>query len=121
MTMALACALGLASNARCAPPEGTPTVKSTYVVTDKMAMYLGSDNKLRLRFAPLGKNAVVEILAGPRTLYRSFIDLRTAVQQTLNLSELETGCYQIRVTIGKEVTDKSLTIDHSAEKPFRFS
>lgn len=121
LTMALACALGLASHARCAPPEGIPTVKSTYVVTDNLAMYIASDNTLRLRLAALDRNAVVEILNGPRTLYRSFLARRKAVYQSLNLSELETGCYQVRVMIGKQVTSKTLTISHQTERTLRLN
>ena len=121
LIMALACTLGLASNARSGTQEGTPTVKSSYVVTDKMAMYLASDNTLRLRFGHVKENAIVEVLNGPRTLYRSHIDLRKGANQTLNLSELESGSYQIRVTIGKQVTDKMLFISRSVEKSFQLS
>lgn len=121
LIMALACALGQAPEARSAPSEGTPALKSTYVVTDQMAMYLASDNKLQLRFEKLNKGAVVEVLNGPRTLYRSFLDLRKGAHQTLNLAELATGCYQIRVTIGKQVTTKNLTISHLTKRTFRLS
>jgi hypothetical protein len=119
LTMALACALGLAPKALSATPEGTPDEKSTYLVTDKMAMYLASDNKLRLRFGHLDGNATVEVLNGPHTLYRSSIDLRKGAHQTFNLSELESGSYQIRVTIGKQVVDRTLVIRDHSGKSFR--
>ena len=121
LVMALACALGLTPRVRSATQESTPTVRSTYVVTDKMAMYLASDNTLRLRFGQVNENAVVEVLNGPRTLYRNHIDLRKGAHQTLILSELESGSYQIRVRIGKQVTDKMLIINQSVEKSIRLS
>ena len=118
LTLALACALGQAIEARSATPEGTPRVKSSYVVTDKMAMYVGSDNKLRLRFGQQNDHALVEVLNGPRTLYRNHLYLRKGTHQNLNLSELEAGSYQIRVTIGKQVTEKTLVISHRTEQIF---
>jgi len=122
MTLALAIAFGMAApDTPCFASESTSPEKSTYVVTENMAMYLGTDNKLRLRFRHLDGNATVEVLNGPRTLYRSFIDLRKGAHQTLNLSELETGSYQIRVTIGKQTVDKTLIIRQHTEQSFLLS
>ncbi|MPR36839.1 hypothetical protein [Salmonirosea aquatica] len=119
---ALAGALGLAApDHPCFNSENPSAEISGYVVTDHMAMYLGSDHKLRLRFGRMEGNAVVEVLHGPRTLYRNHIDLRKGAHQNLNLSELENGSYLIRVTVGKQVTDKTLVIRQHTEQSYRLS
>lgn len=122
MTLSLAWALGLAvPDTPGFAPESTSTEKSTYVVTDHMAMYLGSDNKLRLRFGQVPGSAIVEVLNGPRTLYRDRVDLRKGAHLNLNLTELETGTYQIRVSIGKQFTSKTLVIRNHTEQSFLLS
>ncbi len=113
MTFAMAYALSLAANpdARSAVNENAPTAKSTYVVTDKMAMYMAANNKLQLRFVRQPGYAFVEILEGPRTLYRNSIDLRNGANQRLDLSQLAPGSYTIQVNVGKETTTRTVQIN----------
>ncbi|GHB75529.1 hypothetical protein [Persicitalea jodogahamensis] len=124
ITFAMACALSLAAqpDARSAADgTNTSTAKSSYVVTDKMAMYMSSGNKLQLRFSKLSAMATVEVLNGPRTLYRNSIDLRKGANQLLDLSQLEAGSYTIQVSIGKQTTTKTLTIGWNSERSFQLS
>lgn len=124
ITFAMACALSLASqpDARSADNGSkTPTARSSYVVTDQMAMYMTGSSKLQLRFARLNEKASVEVLDGPRTLYRNFIDLRNGANQVLDLSQLAAGSYTVRVSVGKQTTVKTLTVGWNTERSFQLS
>ena len=124
ITFAMACALSLATqpDARSADNGNkAPTAKSSYVVTNQMAMYMTGSHKLQLRFAHLQEKATVEVLLGPRTLHRSSIDLRNGANQVLDLSQLEAGSYTVRVSVGKQTITRSLTVGWNSERLFQLS
>lgn len=120
MTIALACALGLASNAEAkSPAAGTET--STYLVSEKMALWLTQDGKLKLAFDRQDGIANIEICTPSQKLYREAISLKNGAQQTLDLSELGTGTYEVRVKVGKQVTTKTVVIGQVSERSFRLN
>ncbi len=120
ITLALACALGLAPNAD-AKPLATDTETSTYVVSGKMALWLTNEGKLKLAFDRQEGTANLEIRNSSQQLYHNTISLRNGAYQTLDLSELGSGTYEVRVKIGKQVTTKTVVIGQVNERSFRLS
>ncbi|MPR36855.1 hypothetical protein [Salmonirosea aquatica] len=120
ITFALACALGLAPDTD-AKPLAAGTETSTYVVSGKMALWLTQDGKLKLAFDRQEGNANIEIRTQSQKLYHNVIGLKNGAQQTLDLTELGTGTYEVRVKIGKQVTTKTVVIGQVNERVFRLS
>lgn len=120
MTFALACALGLAPNAN-ATTLAAGNETSTYVVSEKMAIWLTNDGKLKLAFDRQEGSANVEIRTQSQKLYHDVIGLKNGAQQTLDLSELGTGTYEVRVKVGKQVITKMVVIGQVSERSFRLN
>lgn len=118
IALALACTL---STAPTADDKLTSRETSTYVVTDKVAIWLTDAGKLKLSMAHQTGNASIEFRDQRSTLYRSTVNLRKGAQQTFDLSQVSEGSYQIRVTIGQEVISRTIQIGRVQERTVRLS
>ena len=117
--LALACTLSTAPNA-----DNEPAVNETasYVVTDKVAIWLTDAGKLKLTLGRNDERATVELRHEKTTLYYQSVDLRkTAAMQTFDLSTLTQGTYQIRVTIGGQIISKTIQIESVQSRTCRLS
>lgn len=117
-------ALALAFTLNTAPTTDDKTTSretSTYVVTDKFAIWLTDAGKLKLSMGHQNTTATIKLRNGSTTLYQSNIDLRKGAQQTFDLSQMGEGTYQIQVTIGDEVTTKTVQIGQVQERTVRLS
>lgn len=117
--LVLACTLSTAPNAD--DKKTTSSESTTYIVTDKLAIWLTETGKLKLTMAQQASNATIEVRNQKGTLYQNTVNLRKGIQQTFDLSEMGDGTYQIQVTVGQEVITKTLRIEHSAERTLRLS
>ena len=120
MTFALAFALGLAPNAD-AKNHLHVNENSTYLVMEKMALWLTNDGKLKLLFERQSGIANVEISTASQKVYHNAIALKNGARQTLDLSELGAGVYEVRVKIGKQVTTKTIVISQVSERSFQLN
>lgn len=120
ITFALACALGLAPHAEAKIPT-TGTETTNYVVAEKMAIWLTNEGKLKLSFDRQSGTANVEIRTHSQKLYHNVIALKNGAQQTLDLSELGTGTYEVQVKVGKQVITKTVVIGQVNERSFRLN
>lgn len=116
LALALACTL---STAPTTDDKITSAETSTYVVTNKLAIWLTDAGKLKLLMAKLPENATIELWDEEGVLYQRSINLRDGAQQTLDLSQVPDGTYRIKVTIGQEVTAKTIQIGQVQERTFR--
>jgi len=91
------------------------------VVSEKMALWLTNEGKLKLAFDRQEGVANVEIRTQSQKLYHNVIALKNGAQQTLDLSELGTGTYEVRVKIGKQVITKTVLIGQISERSFRLN
>ena len=94
---------------------------STYVVTDKLAIWLTDAGKLKLSLAHQAGTATIEFRSEKGRLYQHTVNLRKGVQQTFDLSQVSEGTYQIQVTIGEEVTTKTIRIAQEQKSLIRLS
>lgn len=97
-------------------PSKEPT---TYVVTDKVAIWLTDAGKLKLAIGQNTRKATIEFQNQHKTLYTNTILLKKAVLQTLDLSQLPQGSYQIRVKADGWETVKTIQIEHSENHTFQ--
>ena len=104
---ALACTLSTVPNA---DDKTTSRETATYVITDKLAIWLSDGNKLRLSIGKQAAEATIEVSDQQHMLHRQTVDLRAGVIQQFDLSQVDAGTYRIRVTIGQEVTAKTIQI-----------
>lgn len=107
IALALACTLSTAPHDDKRPSREP----STYVVTDKVAIWLTEAGKLKLSMGHQAGNASIELRDQRNTLYRSTVNLRKGIHQTFDLSQVTEGTYQILVTIGGEVIAKTIRIE----------
>jgi hypothetical protein len=117
-------ALALAFTLNTAPindDKNTSRETSTYVVTDKFAIWLTDAGKLKLSMGQQNVMATIKLTNGSKTLYKNSIDLRKGAQQSFDLSQIGEGTYQIEVTIGDEVTTKTVQIGQVNERTVRLS
>ncbi len=106
--LALACTLSTAPND---DHKINSRETSTYVVTDKFAIWLTDAGKLKLAMGQHPGKATVELRNEKGRMFIETVDLRKGAHQTFDLSDVATGTYQIQVKIGDQVTTKTIQID----------
>ena len=116
--LALACTLSTAPKT---DDKTTSRETSTYVVTDKFAIWLTDAGKLKLSLSRQNGKATIELRNQTGVLYQDVVNLRNGIQQTFDLSQVSDGTYQIQVTIGNEVTTKTIQIERVQERTIRLS
>lgn len=117
-------ALALACTLSTAPSTDNKLVSretSSYVITDKLAIWLTDAGKLKLSLAHQAGKATIELRNGRSTLYQNTVNLRNGALQTFDLSQISEGTYQIQVTIGQEVTSKTIRIEQDRKSLIRLS
>ena len=118
-------ALALACTLSTAPTNDdnkiTSRETSTYMVTDNFALWLTENGKLKLSMGQQDAKATIELRGDKGTLYHGSVNLRKGIQQTFDMSQVTDGSYQIQVTIGKQVTTKTIQIQHVQNRVVRLS
>lgn len=117
--LALACTLSTAPKTD--DDKLTSRETSTYMVTDNMALWLTETGKLKVALGQQSGNATIEFRNDKGALYHETVNLRKGIHQTFDLSEIADGTYQIQVTIGKQVTTKTIQIERNLNRVVRLS
>ena len=118
--LALACTLSTAPNVN-SDDKLMSRETSTYVITDKVAIWLTDAGKLKLAMGHHNGNAIIELRDQKGVLHHGLVNLRKGAQQTFDLSQINEGTYQIQVTIGEQVTTKTIRIERSTKRVIQFS
>ena len=118
--LALACTLNTAPTAT-SDDKLMSRETSTYVITNKVAIWLTDASKLKLSMGHHDGNAIIELRDQKGVMHYDRVNLRKGAQQTFDLSQINEGTYQIQVTIGKDVMTKTFRIERSVERVIRFS
>lgn len=114
--LALACTLSTAPNT---DDKTLSRETATYVVTNKMAIWLTEAGKLKLSVGQHDGSAVIKLFDHKGTLYTSRVGLRKGIHQTFDLTQITEGTYHIEVTIGDEVVVKTIRVERHQSPVFR--
>ncbi|WP_080239092.1 hypothetical protein [Spirosoma rigui] len=116
--LALACTLSTAPKT---DDKLTSRESTTYMVTDNLALWLTETGKLKVAVGQHPGNGTIEFRGDKGALYHGTVDLRKGIHQTFDLSEIADGTYQIQVTVGKQVTTKTIQIERNQNRVVRLS
>jgi hypothetical protein len=65
--------------------------------------------------------ATIELRNAKEILYQDVVNLRNGAQQTFDLTQVANGTYQIQITIGQEVTTRTIQVERVQERSIRLS